>query len=291
LFPHLIGCSDLEYEIIINLLEGKSLRKILPTQFYLTKSENAILQYNSIKLTDIDGHQLERFILAARILKEIPDDFIILNGMLRLSKVFKDQFATFKNDLVFWKCVFRFLSRNKNAFNNNHSLSHYIDFFEAQRYFSEPPLKYSLKGRTFASVERAVDNWLIDYSFQPKYLNYTWRPLTIEKWHSKDSSFSYIIEEITNGERLLKESKTLNHCVISYAESCHNGSIHIFSLSKLRNNIKNPFITIEVRKNVIVQIAGKMNESPSDKVMSLIRAWSNENSLSFGSMYKDDGEN
>jgi hypothetical protein len=286
LFPHLINCSDLEHEIIVKLLEGKSLRKTLPTHFNLTKSENSILQNNSIKLTDIDDHHLERYVLAARILKEISDDYMILNTMLRLSKIFKDQFATFKNDLVFWKSVFRFLSRNKNTFSNNHNLSHYIDFFESQRYFSEPPLKYNLKGRTFASVERAVDNWIIDYSFNPKYLEYSWEPLPIENWHSKDSSFSYIIEEITDGTRLLKESKTLNHCVISYAESCRNGSIHIFSLSKLRKNVKNPFITIEVRKNVIVQIAGKMNETPNNKVMSLIRSWSTENDLILGARFK-----
>ena len=54
---------------------------------------------------------------------------------------------------------------------------------------------------------------------------------------------------------------------------------HIFSLSKLRNEIKKPFVTIEVRDSKIIQIAGKMNHAPSEKALDLIREWSNENNL------------
>ena len=279
-FPYLINCSNQEYEVILKILEGKSLRKILPTHLKLSKLENAILQEDSIKLPDVEDHILERFIIAASILKEQSKEYRILNRILNTSKIFKDQLPTFKRDILFWKSIFRFFYRNKSDFQDVYNLSHYIDYFESQRYYNEQPLTYSLKGRTFNSIERAVDNWQVSYTYNADYVAYKWEPLPIEKWLFVDKPFSYVIEEITDGKRLLSESKTLHHCVFSYATSCYNGFTHIFSLSKLRNEIKKPFITIEVRDSKIIQIAGKMNHAPSEKALDLIREWSNENNLS-----------
>jgi hypothetical protein len=273
LFPYLIDCSDTEYQIIINILDGKSLRKTMPSNFSLSKSENAILQANTINLPDFKDHILERFVLTTRILKEFADEIEILNIILRTSRIFRDQFESFKNDLVFWKSVFRFLVINENEFNHFYNMSHYVDYFEWQRYFSEEPLKYTLKGRTFASVNRIIDDHCDRYKHMTKYIKYKWKPLPIEKWFSMDDTFTYIIEEITDGKRLLEESKALGHCVYTYGESCADGFVHIFSLSKVRNDVKKSFITIELRDNLITQIAGKNNEPPSQYVIGLVEKW------------------
>ncbi|ALM21989.1 hypothetical protein AAT17_12475 [Nonlabens sp. MIC269] len=279
LFPYLINCSKEEFDLIINIIEGKSLRKILPSSLKISKTENAILQNTKIELPDVEDNILERFVLAATILKEQPKQHFVLNKTLEASKIFRDQLATFKRDIEFWKSIFRFICKYQYEFEDDYNLAHLIDYFEAQRYYDEQPLQYSIKGRTLTSVQRAVDNWRITYTYNPEYLRYKWDPLPIEKWMSIDKTFSYVIEEITDGKRLLKESKTLHHCVFSYATSCYEGSTHVFSLSKLRNKIKKPFVTIEVRGTAIVQVAGKMNQEPNEKAIELIREWSEENDL------------
>ncbi|KPM31514.1 Hypothetical protein I595_2781 [Croceitalea dokdonensis DOKDO 023] len=280
LFPYLNKCSFKEYKIILQILDGKGLRSLLPTEFKLSKSENAVLQTNAIQLPETTDHILERFVLAARILIERPTSFPTLNRMLHASKIFKDQFASFRNDIIFWKSVFRFLSDNIAQLREASDFLHYVDFFEAQRYFCESPLTYSLKGRTFASVERAAQNWQIGIKYNMAHTSYSWNPLPIEKWMSFSTPFSYVIEEITDGKRLLAESTILNHCVFSYAYSCNAGHIHIFSLSKLKNNVNKPYATIEVRGKFITEVAGKMNISPSRKAMELIKEWGQLNHLS-----------
>ncbi|TXE15714.1 hypothetical protein ES692_15665 [Psychroserpens burtonensis] len=280
LFPYLIDCSDAEYQLIINILDGKSLRKNMPSDFNLSKSENAILQADNINLPQVKDHILERFVLATRILKEFPDKHEILNIVIFRSRIFIDQIESFRNDLVFWKSVFRFLVINAEEFGYLNTMSHYIDYFEWQRYFSEEPLKYTLKGRTFKSVNRIVGHYHYRYGHMTTYIKYKWKPLPIEKWFSMDETFTYAIEEITDGKRLLDESKALGHCVFTYGESCNNGFVHIFSLSKIRKAIKKSFITIEVRGNLITQIAGKNNQAPSQYVIDLIEEWGAVNSLS-----------
>jgi len=285
LFPYLNSCTYLEYQIVIGILDGKSLRKILPDNLNLTKSENAVLQTNTIQLPNSKDFILERCVLAARIVLENTGESVILNRMLSASKIFKDQLTTFSTDIGFWKSIFRFLCRNKKEVTNAYTFTHFIDFFESQRYYSEAPLTYSVKGRTFSSIQRAIANWEIHYTYRPEYLDYTWTPLPIEKWVTIKHPFSYTIEEITDGKRLLEESENLHHCVFSYSQSCKEGSVHIFSLSKLRNGLKKPFVTIEVRGTAIVQIAGKMNLSASNKAIELIKEWSVVNKLSMNSLY------
>ena len=56
LFPYLIDSSDVEYQLIINILDGKSLRKTMPSDFNLSKSENAILQAYNINLPQVKDH-------------------------------------------------------------------------------------------------------------------------------------------------------------------------------------------------------------------------------------------
>lgn len=279
LFPYLNKCSFKEYKIILQILDGKGLRSLLPTEFKLSKSENAILQTNAIQLPETTDHILERFVLAARVLIERPTNFRTLNRMLHASKIFKDQFASFRNDIIFWKSVFRFLSDNIAQLREASDFLHYVDFFESQRYFCETHLRYSLKGRTFASVERAVANWEMSYTFRPEYLEYRWAPMVIEKWVGIKHPFSYSIEEITDGKSLLEESKNLQHCVFSYAVSCKEGAMHVFSLSKIRDSFNKPYFTIEIREETIVQIAGKRNRQVTGEVMGVIREWARANHL------------
>ncbi|MFS4417283.1 PcfJ domain-containing protein [Maribacter sp. 2307ULW6-5] len=279
LFPYLVMGNYQVYRTIVQILDGQRLRSIFPAHLKLTKAENALLQKNVIRLPDAKDHILERFVMAARVLKERPNDFTTLNRMLDASKIFKDQFATFENDVVFWQSVFRFLANNREALEEAYVFSHHIDFFEAQRYFCEVPLAYSLKGRTFASVQRALGDWEMNFTYRPEYVSYTWEPMAIEKWLCVKDPFSYIIEEITDGKRLLEESKNLHHCVFGYAKSCQEGYAHIFSLSRVRGNIKKPWFTIEVRGKAIVQIAGKRNRQANDEVMAVIGEWGAANQL------------
>lgn len=281
LTPYVKYWSTKEYELMIALLDGHSLREATAPYICLSKKENAILHTIKLDLKNSTDFILERFVCAAKLLKMDTKETELVDYLLSHSKVFRDEFPTFKKDINFWFSVFRFLSRHQHHM-NEYAMSHYIDYFESERYYRVMPLTYSLKGRTLASVNRAIDYWNNWYIYQPTYLKYTWDTLPIEKWMHSDNSTSYIIEEITDGKRLQQESKALKHCVYSYAVSCYNGNTHIFSLSKLNKEKKKPFVTIEVRKNQIVQMAGVCNSYPSTDIVAIVGKWAMENNIDIG---------
>lgn len=280
LIPHLDYCEKDELQVVFGLLERKSLNHCLPKHLSLSKKERAVLHGNTISLEGFQDRILERYVYTAKLVKEHPKEKQLIKSLLNSSKIFRDDFPSFKEDLSFWQSVYRFLIRDKDAINYEWELSEIIDYFEYQRYYTEYPLTYSLKGRTLASVKRAMEQWHLHQAYyQPQFLRAAWKPLPIEKWMHRQGDSSHIIEEITSGKELHKEGNLLYHCVFSYIQSCCWGSVHIFRMSKLKNGKKKPFYTIEVRDGKIIQVRGKFNKLASEAILKIIDDWARENGL------------
>src|SRR5690606_35621390 len=73
---HLTDCSFEELQILIALLDGGSPRKLLAPGKQISKKENALLHNFPLNLSSFHSEIIERYILAARLLKEAPHALI-----------------------------------------------------------------------------------------------------------------------------------------------------------------------------------------------------------------------
>lgn len=91
-------------------------------------------------------------------------------------------------------------------------------------------------------------------------------------------SFEYnglIIRAARNSHELIAEGKALSHCVGTYAKKHASGETTIFLIRKA-SEPDTPYYTIEIRKNIIVQVHGKNNRSPDDNVAEFIKEFTSE---------------
>lgn len=74
---------------------------------------------------------------------------------------------------------------------------------------------------------------------------------------------------------LLEEGKALTHCVGGYAGKYAKGETNIFFIRKVSEPNKS-YYTIEIKKDIIHQVHGKNNRSPSEDVQEFIKVFTEE---------------
>ena len=281
LVPHIHHLNMEEFQVLLNITNGSSLRHQLPKHLSISKTENKLLHQIQFSLLQCRDNFIERYILAIRVLKVSPGYLNLLLKILEVSKIFREQLDTFRNDICFWQDIYRFIISSKDSLVDDSNITGIIDYFEYKRYYTDKPYKYSLKKRTTRSVQRQIETWHREQQFHdPQFINASWRSSGISPWiHIGKVNDSYIVEEITSGKRLLEEGNVLNHCVFSYISSCINGFATIYSLSKIEENVKIPLYTIEIRHSTIQQIAGAYNKKPAKPILNIINEWAKEHQI------------
>ena len=83
---------------------------------------------------------------------------------------------------------------------------------------------------------------------------------------------NFLIRPVESHKELIIESKILDHCVRTYAERVALHKTMIFFVRK-QECVDDPFVTLELKDNKIVQCRGKRNTRPSDEVVSFVNAW------------------
>lgn len=73
-------------------------------------------------------------------------------------------------------------------------------------------------------------------------------------------------------DELIREGKTLNHCVGTYAERYANGRTVLLLLRK-KSAPDKPFFTMEIYENSIMQVRGKDNCAPNARVQKFVEAF------------------
>ncbi len=71
---------------------------------------------------------------------------------------------------------------------------------------------------------------------------------------------------------IVREGKVLRHCVASYIEKVASGKTTIVFLRE-KNRIDEPFYTIEVMGEKIVQVKGFANKNANDEIMEFVSEW------------------
>ena len=94
----------------------------------------------------------------------------------------------------------------------------------------------------------------------------------------KYSSKKFLIRAVEGLDELFNESKELHHCVRKYAKDVAFGDTNIFFIRKAED-IKNPFVTLELRDNRVIQCRGKYNAKPSDEVIGFVNNWCSMNNF------------
>lgn len=295
---HFNYCTPLEVDLSMQLVQGKSLRKLLKDNFSLSKKETALFHTHPYYLWDKVDDIIEHYYCIYKLLKHAPEYREYINVLLKSCRIYDIDFPLFSTDIDFWKDVFLFLIKHK--INDTHKATEFVDFFIEKRYRDKEPTTFSLKGRTLIAISRDIKYWHdveipqeilaqeIRYrelqeenrrleNSQKLFLkkNTTWKGMQIPNWQKG----AIYIEEITQVERLSFEGNYLNHCVYTYLNDCLQNHTYIFSYHKKVGNKTIPILTIEVVKHKIKQVSGKYNRKPSKEEKECIAVWASQNNL------------
>ncbi|WP_205508541.1 PcfJ domain-containing protein [Longitalea arenae] len=142
---------------------------------------------------------------------------------------------------------------------------------------------YNLKGRTLQSLLKQSDEWHKRSSYSGG-LQY-WRPCGIEGYRFEKEEGDIVVEELISTKELMKEGRTMKHCVASYAYLCVKGRTAIYSFRRYTTEqMQETLATIEVNiaAQKIVQAKGKMNKPVSNEVRKCMELWAKKRQLSIG---------
>ena len=99
------------------------------------------------------------------------------------------------------------------------------------------------------------------------------RAKLLEKNIFNDNKF--IIFPAKNYEQLLDESKQQKNCVRTYAEDYARGRCDIYFMRKVEKRNKS-LVTVEVKRNTVVQSRIKCNKNPSKEETLFLKKWENK---------------
>ena len=182
----------------------------------------------------------------------------------------------------FWIEVLTFFS--KFQFIEHNQFYYILDFLQHIKH-ADP--KFSIKGRTLASLTRLSQEWHRDVYIQAhKDELLTWKPQPVEDYVFVEETSdvdsenkTYTIKELCSSLELFEEGNTMGHCVASYDRNCKRGASAIFSLAEFTNSEeeKKRLVTMEVnpKGKEVVQIRAKYNEEPPQSHLEIIKDWAN----------------
>jgi len=145
---------------------------------------------------------------------------------------------------------------------------------------------FLIKGRTLAALLRQTEEWHTHLSRVgvAKNVNVkSWKGIDLENYHVLlTNQQTYEIVQYTTSAELVQEGSEMRHCVSSYARSCAEGRVSIWSLRQIVKkglDIKK-CLTIELDSSRrIVQIRGKNNRKPEAFESSIISLWAVKENL------------
>ncbi|MGJ4854820.1 PcfJ domain-containing protein [Labrys sp. La1] len=199
---------------------------------------------------------------------------------------------------VFWREVARFFCVHPLPLEEIDDLCDFLSArFRADR-------RYSLKGRTPASLQRQMREWHRELAqldqirrmaqrhaaqarrplangdgkssdggrWQGAALaDWSWQPSTKEAPHRREE---ILMVQLKTGADLLTESRAMHHCVSGYAYKCLTGNASIWSLRRRVAGAVERLLTIELdRQHVAIQIRGFANRLARPEEDQMLKRW------------------
>jgi len=197
-------------------------------------------------------------------------------------------------ELGFWREAARFFCANPTTVEEIDDLA---DFLADRR-----PHGYSLKGRTLGSLSRQMWEWHRDLdaiqrieaarlraeraaAFWGRHTQAPdggrWAGSALQDWSWKPSlkeargqREDYVVVQLNTATELVAESRSMHHCVSSYASKCIAGYASIWSLRKRRPGAVDRMLTIELdRQHRAVQVRGFANRVARPDELVILARW------------------
>lgn len=164
--------------------------------------------------------------------------------------------------------IYRYLNKQKNSYDNYAtSASALIEFADYLRDLKFLGMNMKDKNLLFPrDLHKAHQKTLVQVEVKkdPEVA------ALIEKRYNRLSKYSFKykdleIRPIKNIGEIIREGKTLNHCVGTYAKKHAKGETNILVIRKSKD-IDEPYFTVEINKNKVIQVRGLKNCSPTEEV-------------------------
>lgn len=160
--------------------------------------------------------------------------------------------------------------------------------------------RYSLKGRTLASLERQMHEWHRDLAAIARIeaarrragraaaragmaapeggrwdgsalADWSWQPSAKEPRARREE---YCVRQLRSASELVAETRAMRHCVSTYAAKCIAGSATIWSLTRRVPGKVERLLTIELdRQDRAVQVRGFANRPPLPDEQKVLMRW------------------
>jgi hypothetical protein len=250
-------------KLFLYLIQGggmKSARKngLIDIEFTQKMDYLFLRSHKSLKLVEAVRH--------AQILS--------FGGSVRLAKFISARLSSLKNE-KYWSTIIQWLCNQSIAMMFDYAqISPMIDWFETKI----TDKNFVLKGRTINSVLKEVDAWHKELNTQKVFDDKAvYPPSGFSEILVDDPDNYWGIKEILDGQNLLKEGKTMHHCVYSYSGSIKKGIVSIWSLRIFGERT----LTIELnnKERKITQVRGKFNKPADKSQLYKIGIWARKNNL------------
>jgi hypothetical protein len=181
----------------------------------------------------------------------------------------------------FWETVLVWLCRQSDI--ERRQIGPLIDYFASMR---EGNPYYSIKGRTYRSALRAMEQWHRDLAVQRKLENLVFkasgfkgRRYVFRKKLNGKIPFDQVwtMREILLAHDLMEEGKRMRHCVSCYAEDIQEGRSSIWSLRC--DGVRALTVEVDNKARKVVQARGVCNRDPKPFELGLLRRWAFFNGL------------
>ncbi|MBK6895661.1 MAG: PcfJ domain-containing protein [Alphaproteobacteria bacterium] len=190
---------------------------------------------------------------------------------------------------AFWDSVVRYFIEQREL--PHTQIPVVVDYLQSQKYkvrecvtgpgtvetIQPPQPKLRMHGRSLAALLRQVERWQKEEKKLAGVQNLYFKKSGIKEflWSPTKSPDEYwTIRELLSGADLIREGRTLNHCVATYARYCTSGWCSLWSLERHQGGKVEKCQTLEVDdEREIVQCAGHNNRDPSIEEMKAVRKW------------------
>ncbi len=195
---------------------------------------------------------------------------------------------TYENS-AFWDSVVRYFIEQPNL--PHGQIPAIVDFLQAQKFkvrecavgpgivetIQPPQPKLRMHGRSIIALLSQVERWQREEKKLAGVQNLYFKKSGIKEflWSPTKSQDEYwTIRELLSGADLIREGRTHNHCVATYAKYCASGACSLWALERYHKGKVEKCQTIEVDEDrEIVQCAGHNNRDPSKEEMKVVRKW------------------
>lgn len=180
----------------------------------------------------------------------------------------------------FWETVIHFFIQN--PFLDRNQLGPILDYLQNQKFgLNAPQPNLSMKGRNPQLLLDSVQAWHKDLQKARGNGHKQWEPSGITDFLKEEKSGGSIgiwtVTEMTNSTELNKDSRSLHHCVSSYAFSCMQKRCTIFSIKF--NNERVATIEVIPQSKSIVQARQKYNAPLEPRTRQIMTEWASNAGL------------